>query len=877
MSSNVDLHCQAILRGLQGLETVLDRPLANRALELGIDVNTSQNRDLLIRLRKSLVQYVERSGSLFYAALIGHFSSGKSSTINSLLGLRGTSQERDEDWHPTDQVITLITHSKNGKSILGIVQGSIPIKIDTVDDDLLSDIVLADTPGTGDPQLREAIARDFLPVCDVVLFFFSATSPLDTTDIPLLSELHERLPFIPIMFVITRADELRVNRNAPVSESNFDTSQATSFLASTMSRVNQLLEPGNYAAENFILIDNKVGFHIAELKHELVRRAEPTNLSARFALHSHKVHYFQTTAEKLRDFFSSFIDAKLSELARIVSGADRNIQKYQEGVNISNTNLTKSWFDDYSAIQELRDKTGDRIRTLRKLPASMTDSDSLITAAGNIKKDISTTATHVADVLRQHAERSGLSQLKREFSRIQKTLTECELDSLSPNDHGLAILPLEWAFGSAEIVPTHRFARNIDDFRESKRRLIITLVGDVKRGMEEMLSAIQQRAVIDKCEGIVNAAQVSLERDLDQYFQSVEVYRAGVFALQTKASIAKLGVGEQLDQLETEFTEEDKDAIKRNAKNQLFPSFAETTAAATTDLTAVSDQIRKNVEVANQTRVETPPSLLQEIENREVTQLPNFISQLKDALQEDANDFVTRMQSRIAAIIGGVLNNYSRELRAAQTERRRSYILAIGGLGLLFLIGYLGYSKWLSQQAGQSRLEVLLWGLAANAIGAALGFAIAKWRDHYPQTKTQTKQRQLAALTEQVRLAVEEAFKDFSVVQTPILSSKLEALYSSVTSPPIDAWQTAVEDQYAKIRKVTDDFEELRKRYITVVDKLASACGTYFEDHNRNLQELKSTAQSIKEQAIEPSFRLLEDTSTDLRAVMDEIKRIKFI
>jgi hypothetical protein len=129
----------------------------------------------------------------------------------------------------------------------------------------------------------------------------------------------------------------------------------------------------------------------------------------------------------------------------------------------------------------------------------------------------------------------------------------------------------------------------------------------------------------------------------------------------------------------------------------------------------------------------------------------------------------------------------------------------------------------------------------------------------------------------QIRLAVEDAFKDFSVVQTPILSSKLVSLYSSITSPPADPWQNAIDEQYVKIRKLTDDFDDLRKRYVAVVDQLATGCGSYFEDHKRNLQELGSTAQSIKEQAIEPSFRLLEDTSTDLRAVRDEIIGIKFI
>jgi hypothetical protein len=34
-------------------------------------------------------------------------------------------------------------------------------------------------PGTGDPELLQEIARDFLPICDGILFLFSSASLLD--------------------------------------------------------------------------------------------------------------------------------------------------------------------------------------------------------------------------------------------------------------------------------------------------------------------------------------------------------------------------------------------------------------------------------------------------------------------------------------------------------------------------------------------------------------------------------------------------------------------------------------------------------------------------------------------------------------------------
>jgi predicted GTPase len=211
--AEIDVQAQAILKGLQALGNLLDEPLTRDALDLAEKTGrarTYAQYNLFQRLKRSLSQYLQRDGDLFYVGLLGHFSAGKTSTINSVLGLWKTGDERATDVNPTDTTITLITSEENVKSLLGVIrEGHVTIRYQGIDNPLLSNVVLADTPGTGDPHLVEEIARDFLPICDVILFFFSAASPLDQSDTPVLMELHKRLPFIPLRFIVTRADELR--------------------------------------------------------------------------------------------------------------------------------------------------------------------------------------------------------------------------------------------------------------------------------------------------------------------------------------------------------------------------------------------------------------------------------------------------------------------------------------------------------------------------------------------------------------------------------------------------------------------------------------------------------------------------------------------
>ncbi|MGY3488540.1 putative GTPase [Bradyrhizobium sp. USDA 4011] len=189
---DVDVQASKILAGLRQLADLLEEPEAGEALDLAKNARTTEQYNVLRRLKQSLTQYLERDGDLFYVGLVGHFSSGKSSTINSVLNTWNTERERQTDLNPTDTTITLITTEANSKSLLGVIrEGHVTIRHESVDSELLQKIVLADTPGSGDTQFVEEVARDFLPICDVILFFFSATSPLDKTDLqePLLSRL----------------------------------------------------------------------------------------------------------------------------------------------------------------------------------------------------------------------------------------------------------------------------------------------------------------------------------------------------------------------------------------------------------------------------------------------------------------------------------------------------------------------------------------------------------------------------------------------------------------------------------------------------------------------------------------------------------------
>lgn len=81
-----DIQCQRILNGIGGPLLLLEKDLISNVLEIGKPSGTDEKHQILNRLKRSLKQYLSKGRDFLYIGFLGHFSSGKSTTINSLLG-----------------------------------------------------------------------------------------------------------------------------------------------------------------------------------------------------------------------------------------------------------------------------------------------------------------------------------------------------------------------------------------------------------------------------------------------------------------------------------------------------------------------------------------------------------------------------------------------------------------------------------------------------------------------------------------------------------------------------------------------------------------------------------------------------------------------
>jgi small GTP-binding protein len=119
------------------------------------------------------------SDGLFLLVVVGEYNSGKSSFINALLGQKIVA----EGPVPTTAEVTVIRYAEDGGASNTRAVGSDGVAVISQNVDLLRTITLVDSPGTNAIDRRhEALTKEYLPMCDLVLFVTSADRPFSESE-----------------------------------------------------------------------------------------------------------------------------------------------------------------------------------------------------------------------------------------------------------------------------------------------------------------------------------------------------------------------------------------------------------------------------------------------------------------------------------------------------------------------------------------------------------------------------------------------------------------------------------------------------------------------------------------------------------------------
>ena len=316
----------------------------------------------LRNIAKSIPDLLNQSDSIALVGFLGHFSSGKSSLINAMLGISNDENpgyKREVGLHPTDSGITLITHRDHAK----LVRKSGYTAIDSVEvvhgpaSGFLEHATLVDTPGLGNEAAEhEAVAR-FLHLCHVLVITIDGRRPFadKDKDFELLDTAFNKLAGVPKILVVTSAEEFLTSRTASFA-TGWQAERAEAFWTEAVERLRRdarfqdHLDRFKIAPRFFV--DSKEGFRIEQVRDAVLPIV--TDDAHRSRIRQAQGRYVLATAAESLGVLRDYISTRSSNLNRLRAEAQQRADGTATAVEELLESLENSFATVRRRLQEAR-------------------------------------------------------------------------------------------------------------------------------------------------------------------------------------------------------------------------------------------------------------------------------------------------------------------------------------------------------------------------------------------------------------------------------------------------------------------------------------------------------------------------------------------
>ena len=323
--------------------------------------------NLLRNIAKSIPDLLNQSDSIALVGFLGHFSSGKSSLINALLGISNDDNpgyKREVGLHPTDSGITLITHRDHAN----LVKRSGYTAIDSVEVvhgpalDFLKHATLVDTPGLGNEAAEHETVARFLHLCHVLVITIDGRRPFadKDKDFELLDTAFNRLSGVPKILVVTSAEEFLTSRTATF-ETGWQAERAEKFWDESVQRLKT--DPrfrdhsDRFETVPRFFVDSKEGFRIEQLRECVLPIV--TDDVHRSRIRQAQGRYVLATAAEALGVLLDYISTRSNNLNRLRAEA----QQRADGTATAVEELLESLDNSFDSARQRLQKSRQDIPT----------------------------------------------------------------------------------------------------------------------------------------------------------------------------------------------------------------------------------------------------------------------------------------------------------------------------------------------------------------------------------------------------------------------------------------------------------------------------------------------------------------------------------
>jgi|WetSurMetagenome_2_1015567.scaffolds.fasta_scaffold17501_3 predicted GTPase len=837
--------------------------LQKKVLEIGKDAVSESFYQQLKRVSNSLEQYIRKEIGLFYVGFLGSYSSGKSSTINSLLSLWGTELQRNTSMNPTDDYITLITNPENVNNVFTFAkEGALSVRTQTnIESTFLENIVLMDTPGSGDPHIIESIVRDSLPLCDLIIYILNATAPFTIIDKPFLIAQQGNLKSIPLIFVLTRGDEFAITKSEKVSKSNFNYAQYDVELENIVNRINSSLNISDFKKDDFIIIDNMDNYNIDLLTKKIKDKTENNNESLVY-LHNHKLNYFKKEINEIHNYYLSLTEKKIDKCERFFEKAKNNIEYFEEQIEYSKGKFRTLWNEYSNNINKIYEGTvlsylDSSLKSLEILVPFYRSSNFLL-----FKERI------VNDLRKEAGEKSNeiIKEIEEKSYEAIFNLKQLIQDNISyelSNIKNIDIINYENVkFDMQYPFEIYQFVNNcIGNYKNHTR----SIIGDIINLSNQINKSLKVETPIDTINQNIYDYKIAIRDILEIYYKAISMYNTAVISYEVKSYINELCLADKFDELESIGIDKEKynliaekellqgyDKISENYRHEIMNIFNE------------SELLKKELNI---------PLNIEEKKVKDIDLKSLSIEENKSF--NNVNEFVKNSYNDLKINTFNELSRFEDEIKLLKKIRFKKYLSVCTFAFLIAVLFYIVINMSKDIQLSNSLLSGIILGISTSVIASIIIRLFDKYR--FKKNIIINKYKDIIFKTNLE--IINKVYKEFK--------EKNEIMKNEIKNEIFYRWENTLEQMLTKISKLIFEKEEMKisemklklklliENYKSVYTKHHKSLLEFFNNYENNIAKIDDITIKIKEDSIKPSFDLLAETLKEIRSVKKEIEILK--
>lgn len=837
--------------------------LQRKVLELDSNVLSKEYFQELTRVSNSLEQYVKKDISLFYVGFLGSYSSGKSSTINSLLNIWNTDIVRKVSNNPTDDCITLITNQENVSNVFTFAkEGAISVRTNTsFNIPFLKKIVIMDTPGSGDPNIIEGIVRDSLPLCDLIIYTLNATAPFTDIDKPFLVAQQSKLNNIPLIFLLTRADEYKARKLEAISDENFDNKRYTDDIKTIVSRINESLSLSNFTEQDFILIDNREKFNIDILEKKINEQTINGDENL-IALHNHKLNYFRNEIKSIHTYYLNLSASKIDKCEKFLSKANDNIDYFDQQIELSKMKFRALWNENAQIFSRIYDGLvkgyiEGLFEELQKVKP-ISEYSSFIAYRLEIESKLRESAQQVSKHLLDKIEEKAFTELT---NLKNKSIELVDFDALTIVDSKI-LFNDEFNYLFEFPLEKKTVIENFNNLCKQKMLDDVKIINDIYQRINR---TVTQKKPLDAInDNIIAYKDKSLEI-LNLYYDAIKMYNVVAFSFEVKNYISELGLAKQFDELES--GEINKTKYNLLAEKELLGNFKESSDIFESNLNVGIQNYDKLKDKLN--TLDTSFSFLNDDLNICTDKSENFFK------THDISEFLTNSYRTLVTNIQNNLVELKYEIKKLKKRRLYRY-LAFSILPLVIISLVWLCLKYKNIQTPTSFLWTIIIGISCSLVATLISSATDKYKNMRYNRIDLFKAKNI----DKNEKFIIESFNEFKDIN----SSKKDEITQQILQKWKDEENLVMSELLKSPFSVIDtDVLKIRKDLLYLIDSYKNTYSKFnqeiialFNNQEELFSKIDNVASKIKEDSIRPSFELLQKTIEEITVVRKEIATLDY-